>query len=213
MIQKPKFLSWVESTELVEVLRTRPRGSITAEAARYLFDLAGALQPDLYLEVGLGQASSMMAVLQATAPFGRAICVEADPECPGLETLERAGLRGRVDIRLQLSHLALPKLVEEGVRVHLAFVDGLHLFDQALVDMFLCDLMLEVGGIMVCDDADWRSIAKAVAFFLANRSYELVPGTPERLAALRKLAPDRRGYHGRVRLNSRERIDTTFRDF
>lgn len=36
-----------------------------------------------------------------------------------------------------------------GQRFDLAFIDGLHLFDRALVELFYLDLTLPIGGLML----------------------------------------------------------------
>jgi methyltransferase family protein len=87
---------------------------------------------------------------------------------------------------------ALPRLAQEGERVRLAFVDGLHLFDAALVDFFYVDRLLEPGGAVVLDDLWMPSVRRLVAFVRRNRDYTLErrpPGpAPPPGRALRRVA-------------------------
>lgn len=56
----------------------------------------------------------------------------------------------------------------------LVFIDGLHTFDQTLVDLFYADQLLVDDGIVVIDDCALASVAKAVCFFANNPNYEIV---------------------------------------
>jgi predicted O-methyltransferase YrrM len=88
--------------------------------------------------------------------------------------VERAGLGRRLRFYEAPSHDALPRLLAEDERFDFAFVDGMHLFDYAMVDFFYIDRMLSVGGVIAFDDIWMRAIRKVVSFVLKNRSYELV---------------------------------------
>src|SRR4029078_11548523 len=59
---------------------------------------------------------------------------------------------------------------------------------------YLCDQVLEVGGLMVFDDVWMASIRTVLAFVLANRAYQVVPQRSNRMAALRKLKDDDRDW-------------------
>ncbi|HLQ60800.1 MAG TPA: class I SAM-dependent methyltransferase [Candidatus Acidoferrales bacterium] len=208
-------LAWVTIPALAEVLGQHPGGALPATSARALYRLVRRIRPSAALEIGLGQGASTLAVLQALQELGggRLVCVEQRRSAPGLARLRSSGLLSQIELHLQPSHLALPRLLQKGVRIQFAFLDGRHLFDYLLVDLFYCDLLLDVGGVLVCDDARWPGLEKAVRFFESNRAYERVGGLPRRLAALRKLGDDQRGRRtGRLR-NDFEGTGKTFVDF
>jgi len=92
----------------------------------------------------------------------------------GLANLERAGYRGFVEFIEKPSQIALPELVSAGRRIDFAFIDGEHTFDHVLVDFFFVDQLLNVGGIVVLDDAGWPSIRSVARFVASNRSYKVV---------------------------------------
>lgn len=48
----------------------------------------------------------------------------------------------------QKSFLAMPRLLQAGRKFDFCFVDGMHLFDYTLIDLFYADLLVRVGGII-----------------------------------------------------------------
>lgn len=98
----------------------------------------------------------------------------------GLRHVRLAGFEDVVDFRELPSHQALADLEREGVRIDFAFVDGWHTFDYVMVDLFLIDRLLRVGGVVVVDDADWPGVVKACRYFITNRGYRVVGCWPER---------------------------------
>jgi hypothetical protein len=92
------------------------------------------------------------------------------------------------------SHVALPRLLAEGVRLDFALIDGRHLFDFAIVDFFYVDQMLEVGGVLAFHDTWMSAIAHAAAFVQRNRDYEPVRTRAPAIAALRKVREDERSW-------------------
>jgi hypothetical protein len=87
----------------------------------------------------------------------------------GLAHLEEAGLAERVTFYEEPSQLCLARLVQEGLRVDLAFVDGHHLFDYVIADCLLAAQLLGPAGLLVVDDTNLPAIARACDFFATNR--------------------------------------------
>ena len=85
----------------------------------------------------------------------------------------------------------LSDFIRAGKSFDFIFIDGNHRFDDVLVDFYLADQVLEVGGLMVLDDIWMASIRTVLAFVLANRAYEIVPQRSPRMAALKKLKDGR----------------------
>jgi predicted O-methyltransferase YrrM len=87
---------------------------------------------------------------------------------------------------------ALSDFTRSGETFDAVFIDGNHRFDDVIVDFYLADQVLRVGGIMAFDDM-WMDSVKSVASFVAlNRHYELVPQRADTMAAFRKIAHDDR---------------------
>ena len=72
----------------------------------------------------------------------------------------------------------MPKLQETGVVCDLAFIDGYHTFDHMLVDFFLVDRILRVGGIVVFHDVGYPGVRKACRFVALNRAYRVLACGP-----------------------------------
>ena len=168
-----------------------PSHSIPEPELNLLRRLVASERPAAVLEVGLGSAAATLALL-AAGDHELHVCVESDPGAPGVAILDASPERHRVDLRLQPSELALPGLVREGSRFQLALLDGRHLFDHLLVDLFHTDLLLDPGGVVAVDDAHWPGLFRALRYWELNRAYARLPESSRRLAILRKLEDDPR---------------------
>ena len=93
----------------------------------------------------------------------------------GLLNISRAGLDDTFKFYESCSYDVLPQLYQANELFDLIFIDGMHLFDYALVDFFYSDLLLKPGGLLIIDDVWMPSIRKMVMFVIKNRHYELVP--------------------------------------
>jgi predicted O-methyltransferase YrrM len=150
------------------------------------------------LETGLAYGLSALAIAGVHEERGEGRHIAIDPaasryyESIGVENLRRAGIDERVRLIEAGSQLALPHLLDEGVELDFAFIDGMHLFDYALLDFFYVDRMLATDGYVVFHDTWMPAVQDAVGFVVTNRHYDLVPGTDSGMAVLRKLGPDRR---------------------
>lgn len=151
---------------------------VSGEDARFLSQLTSELDIAVSLEIGLAFGVSALAICQSLKPGASHIVI--DPfqndslwDGIGLANLNRAGLRNIVQFHEDSSAVVLPKLESRGVKIDFAFIDGDHSFDYVLVDFFHVDRLLRVGGVVVFDDADWRSVRKVLRFIVANLNYEV----------------------------------------
>jgi len=94
----------------------------------------------------------------------------------GAENLKRCGFTRNRNWRLieDTSTNALPALLKKYGKgwLDVALIDGWHLFDYTLMDIFYCLEMVRVGGYVVVDDKNQNSV-KAVAKYI-NESYSHV---------------------------------------
>ncbi|GEM_PF-676768 len=95
-----------------------------------------------------------------------------------LANLKRAGLDSVFELLEGPSHLMLPRLVEKGVVLDLAFIDGWHTFDYTLLDFFYIDKMLRPGGVVLLHDRSWPSKQKVIRFIRTHRRYKELPVRP-----------------------------------
>jgi predicted O-methyltransferase YrrM len=87
---------------------------------------------------------------------------------------------------------ALSDFIRSGDTFDSVFIDGNHRFDDVIVDFYLADQVLRVGGIVAFDDMWMDSVKSVVSFVALNRHYELVPQRANAMAAFRKIANDDR---------------------
>jgi len=157
--------------------------TISADEGRMLSNLIAQRKPKVSLEVGLAFGIYTLFICEAlkqSTPNPQHIVIDPAQNAPaywhgvGLANLERAGYRGFVEFIEKPSQIALPELVSAGRKIDFGFIDGEHTFDHVLVDFFFIDQLLNVGGIVVLDDAGWRSIRTVALFVGSNRSYKVV---------------------------------------
>lgn len=121
------------------------------------------------------------------------------------EGLRRAGLSDLSRVMEEPSYLALPQLVREGAAgtFDLVFIDGMHLFDFTLIDLFYADLLTKVGGVILVDDIRMPSVAQVVDYVTGNYKHlRLVKDTicADTLATFVKVGSDTRSwdFHRRI---------------
>ncbi len=133
------------------------------------------------LEAGLAWAVSTLFICEGLLENGGGRHVAADPfqfqglqqhathyEGAGLRALEEAGVSELVEFHLEESQLVFPRLLAEGRRFDLAFLDGNHRFEGVFLDLAYSGRLLEEGGIVFADDVQLPGVRRAVDFFLAN---------------------------------------------
>lgn len=154
---------------------------IRREQGEFLQGLINQLRPQTTLEIGLAMGISALFICEALAPLPRARHIVLDPaqhnaeywQGIGLHNLRAAGYGEMVEFYELPSHLALPPLIAAGQRVDFAFIDGAHLFDYALVDFFLVDKLLRVGGVVALDDLWMPSVQRLCRYIITNHSYSV----------------------------------------
>lgn len=158
--------------------------SIPRAVGQFLQDLIVEHRPQVSLEVGLGYGVSALFICEALAAAGGRQHIVIDPDqfeaCrgdqwhgAGIAALQAAGYGELVELRADVSYRVLPELEAAGVRVDFAFVDAWHTFDYCLMDAVLIDRILNVGGILVLNDAHWPSVHRVCRYLLTNRAYRV----------------------------------------
>src|SRR5262249_3854935 len=100
--------------------------------------------------------------------------VAIDPHLPqghvdtGLRALEEAGVRELVEFHAEGSELVLPRLLAEGRRFDLAFIDGNHRFEGVFLDLVYCGGLLTPGAVVFVDDMQPPAVRRATAFCVSN---------------------------------------------
>jgi predicted O-methyltransferase YrrM len=148
-------------------------GEVEGLALREWVRREGALRT---LETGLGFGVSTLFIcegLLANGDGGRHLAV--DPyqlvdayDGVGLQVLEEAGVRDLVEFYAEESQIVLPRLLGEGRRFDLAFIDGNHRFEGVLLDLIYSARLLVEHGIVFADDAQLPGVRRAISFCVAN---------------------------------------------
>lgn len=207
--------SWGAPDEVLDIDAKRADGR-----SRELFPVATGIEEGLALrqwvrkegvlrtiETGLGYAISTLFILEgllANGPDGRHVA--ADPyqfsglpthrttyAGVGLQILEEAGVRDLVEFYGEESRIVLPRLLAEGRRFDLAFLDGNHRFEGVFLDLIYAGRLLREGGIIFVDDTQLPGVRRAVGFCLANLGWVTEDGGKEGVhewLVLRTRSPD-----------------------
>jgi predicted O-methyltransferase YrrM len=158
-------------------------GAAEGEALREWVSREGATRT---IEIGLGYGISALFVCEGLLRSGdpAASHVVLDPHqatrfgnC-GLQVLEEAGVAPLVEHHAEESQTALPRLLSEGRRFDLAFVDGNHRFDGVFLDLVYLGHLLQPGAVVLVDDYQLPAVARAASFFLTNLGWTLEEVSP-----------------------------------
>lgn len=145
--------------------------------AEALYHTVLARRPELVVEVGMAMGCSTLAILTALQEIGgTGRLLSIDPYQPaykncGLAAVRHAGLGARHEHIAEPDFIALPRLLAAGTRVDLAYIDGNHTFDFALLDFWYLDRMIPVGGVVAFNDCAMPAVHKVIKFVLTHRRY------------------------------------------
>jgi predicted O-methyltransferase YrrM len=150
------------------------------------------------LETGVAFGASCVAICYAKKDFvaGKKIHYGVDPNQSteyanaAIVSLEKEKLQNDFEILEGPSHLMLPRLIKENVKLDFAFVDGWHTFDYTLIDFFLIDKMLRPGGMVAFHDMHSLSKQKVLRYILTHRKYKVmkeykVKGNESRMSTIK----------------------------
>ena len=167
--------------------------SVTFQAGALLYAFIREMKPARTIEIGLAYGLSSLFICQALSDNGRGDHMAIDPfqekayKSIGLLNLERAKLKEIFRFYESPSEEVLPQLISQKESFDFAFIDGSHLFDNAFVDFFFIDKMIQEGGYIAIDDIWMPAVRKVVSFIIKNKPYDLVrpPYSPNTSLMLR----------------------------
>lgn len=132
------------------------------------------------IEIGCAYGISSLAICSAISENSNSLHTIIDPyqstkwKNIGISNLQRSKITSYKLIKSP-SEIELPKLLENGQSFEFGLIDGLHTFDQAMVDFYYLDKLITVGGIIVLDDISWPSINKLLRYVINNYdNYKIV---------------------------------------
>jgi predicted O-methyltransferase YrrM len=148
------------------------------EEGKLLARVVNKVQPRVSLEIGCAYGVSTLHICAALSAVPHASThIVVDPfqrtkwHGVGLHNIEASGFSSFVRFIESRSETVLPQLLTEGTRLDFALIDGLHTFEQCMVEFFYLDRMLNPGGALVFDDADWPGINKVIRLALSYGNY------------------------------------------
>lgn len=172
--------------------------TVSEAEAIVLMKVVRDLQASITLETGLAFGTSAVAICSAKKNFDVATKMHyaVDPNQKdyyneaAIVLLEQEGLIDEFKLLEGPSHLMLPELIKNIVKLDFAFIDGWHTFDYTLVDFFLIDKMIRPGGMVAFHDMQGLAKQKVLRFLLSHRKYKVekkfaVKGNESRLSSLK----------------------------
>jgi hypothetical protein len=134
-------------------------------------------------EIGLACGASATAICDAHSNLGMGgVHYSFDPyqkelyQNAGLKTVEASQLEAYHKFFTKPSYVGIvTELIEKGIMLDLAFVDGWHTFDYKLTDVFLLDKILKSGGYLALHDSHWPSTLKVIRYLSKYRHYDYLP--------------------------------------
>lgn len=174
---------------------------ITPEKGVCLYRLCREMKPQATMEVGCAYGFSTLFILAAHAANATGSHVAIDPgenlwwHGIGATKVRDVGMERAFHLIEEPSVVAVPKLMTEGSRFDLTFIDGNHRFDDVLTDFTLSALVCRPGGIIVLDDMWMPSVRKAVSFIRRNRTdFSEMPAPDEGVCVFRRTGEDGRNW-------------------
>lgn len=136
-------------------------------------------KPKTAVEIGMAFGVSSLAILTALDEAGEnGRLISLDPNqathwqgC-GVTAVKRAGFEKSHELIEKFDFSALPQMLDGGVKIDFAYIDGWHTFDYTLLDFWYIDKMLGVGGIVAFNDCHLPAVDKVINFVRSHRKYE-----------------------------------------
>lgn len=176
--------------------------SVLRDQGSFLYDIVREVQPKQSLEIGLAWGGSAIHILCALEANKSGQHTAIDPLQKGWSDIgvrepARLGLGHLIECLYEKSETVLPRFLVEGKTFQFIFIDGDHRFDAVMNDFFYSQKLLEVGGILVFDDAGGHAIDMVTRFVDKNMTnMELYFSPYNRFATYKKTGEDTReiGY-------------------
>jgi predicted O-methyltransferase YrrM len=151
--------------------------AISEAEAEMLARVVQELNARTTLETGVAFGASALAICFAKGKAGKKLHYGVDPNQSdfyggaALALLENENLINEFKLLEGPSHMMLPMLIDEKIKIDFAFIDGWHTFDYTLIDFFLVDKLLRPGGMVAFHDMQGLSKQKVLRFILSHRRY------------------------------------------
>jgi len=146
----------------------------------YLYRLIKLNKFTKILEVGMANGLSSLYMTQALKELdndGKLISIDPFQDtqwhCVGKNHIKKANLENYHELIQEVDYFALPRVLKEhgNNSFDLIFIDGMHLFDYTLLDMFYAFMLIKINGVIVIDDIKHFGPAKCEKYFDTNYKF------------------------------------------
>lgn len=170
--------------------------SITKAESEFIYRFLKEKNIKRTLEVGFAYGCSAAHIISATQSNHYAID-NNQPGCnsQGLKNLAKLDLDKYLILKEDKSHNVLPTLLNEGLTLEFAFIDGGHKFDEIFVDFYYLDLMMENHSYILLHDRWMYSTQMVVAWVRSNKkNYQEITTPIKALTLFQKVKDDNRKW-------------------
>ena len=148
------------------------------EQGLFLQKVYDKIKPKKSLEVGLALGISTLFILEKCREYnGDEKChIIIEPFSWGdaaIHNIRKEGLEKYIDVHNDFSDVVLPTLFLNKEKIQFAYVDTTKVFDTVLQDFYFIDKILDVGGVIVFDDATMGGINVVMRFINSLPHYEI----------------------------------------
>ena len=130
------------------------------------------------LEIGMAYGTSALFMCQALKELGgKRKLTSIDPfqstqwKNIGVLNIQRAKLSDYHAVIEKTSDDAMADLLRQKKSFDLVFIDGMHLFDYTLLDIYFAAKLVRINGVIVVDDVRHRGVRKAIEYVKKNYNF------------------------------------------
>jgi predicted O-methyltransferase YrrM len=173
---------------------------VSVEQGALLHRLLRRIGAKRSLEIGFAYGFSTVWILDALRAQDSSEHIAIDPfektgwHGVGLAHVEQLSFDKHFRWVPEYSIHALSDFIRNREKFDAVYIDGNHRFDDVLVDFYLSDQVLRVGGFVVLDDMWMDSVKRAASFIFRNRAYEVGGTQVPNVSVFQKLREDDREW-------------------
>jgi predicted O-methyltransferase YrrM len=178
---------------------------VSVEQGALIHSLARHVGAKRSLEIGFAYGFSTVWILDALRTQDRSQHIAIDPfektgwHGIGLAQVEKLSFDKRFEWIEDYSIHTLSDFIRKREKFDFIYIDGNHRFDDVLVDFYLSDQVLQVGGLIILDDMWMESIRRVASFIFRNRAYKRGRTMVPNVSIFRKLRDDDRDWRHYVK--------------
>jgi len=194
-----------ENLKITTVHGDEIKNSIKPKEGKFIFKLIKDTKLTRCLEIGLDHGITAMYVTTALKQIGQGKLTSIDPNQKTSSNYSGSHLISNLkheqyhELIEDHSYFSLPILVKKGLKYNFIIISH-STFDYSLNDTLYCDMLLDIDGYLIIDDALQRGMNKLTKFIDSNYKHFRKIQSPQTIAVYKKTSDD-------------ERIDDYFENF